>query len=370
VNQSSQAVLASGAKTSPISPSVKVTDANGNAVANVTVTVQVTGGGSVQRTSPKTNGVGVASAGTWTLGSKFGTQTVTMSVSGLPAVLFSVTTVGTYAIDVRYVGTPPSAAIQTAFADAALRMSQVITKQLTPLNAEGDDASDLCDHPGLPTFHETVQNLVIFAEITPIDGAGGILGQSGPCAVRTSTSLPFVGIMQFDSADLETMVANGLVNDVILHEMNHVVGYGTLWDGSPFPTMLLQNVGTANPIFLGSSARTQYVSVGGTSSAGVPVEGGNIDGTSNSHWRETVFGDELMTGFLSGTIRPYSKVSIASLADLGYTVSLDTADPFFLSPGGSLRIGPPPAIQFSGAELLHRPKYKVDEATGKKHRMQ
>ena len=56
---------------------------------------------------------------------------------------------------------------------------------------------------------------------------------------------------------------------------------------------------------------------------------GGLDG----HWRESVFGDELMTPTISvnaQTAQPLSKVTIASLADLGYRVDLTQADSFSL----------------------------------------
>ena len=35
--------------------------------------------------------------------------------------------------------------------------------------------------------------------------------------------------MSFDTADLARMEADGSLTDVILHEMGHVLGFGTLW---------------------------------------------------------------------------------------------------------------------------------------------
>jgi hypothetical protein len=59
-------------------------------------------------------------------------------------------------------------------------------------------------------------------------------------------------------------------------------------------------------------------------------------GTVNSHWRDDVFDPELMTGFLSVGPNPLSAISVRSLQDLGYTVSVAGADPFTLTP--ALRI--------------------------------
>jgi hypothetical protein len=75
-----------GTQVSP-SPSVIVTDAEGNPVGGVQVTFAVTaGGGSTAPSSPATrttNGSGVAALTSWTLGSAVGTNTLTATASGL-----------------------------------------------------------------------------------------------------------------------------------------------------------------------------------------------------------------------------------------------------------------------------------------------
>ena len=43
-----------------------------------------------------------------------------------------------------------------------------------------------------------------------------------------------------------------------------------------------------------------------------------------------MFGDELLTGFISGGVRPLSRLSIASFEDIGYEVDYSGADPFDL----------------------------------------
>jgi hypothetical protein len=59
----------------------------------------------------------------------------------------------------------------------------------------------------------------------------------------------------------------------------------------------------------------------------VPVEGTGGPGTADSHWRESVFANELMTGFIGGNNNPLSKVTSRSLLDLGYAIDDATADP-------------------------------------------
>jgi hypothetical protein len=133
--------------------------------------------------------------------------------------------------------------------------------------------------------------------------------------------------MSFDTADLAQMEANGTLRDVITHEMGHVIGIGTVWRRKS----LLNGAGTTDPRFTGTQATAEYKMLGGTGSgAGVPVENTGGPGTADSHWRETIFRNELMSGFISGTGNPISRMTVGSLADLGYQVDLDAAEPYQL----------------------------------------
>lgn len=57
------------------------------------------------------------------------------------------------------------------------------------------------------------------------------------------------------------------------------------------------------------------------------MEAGGGSGTRDSHWRESVFTSELMTGWASGGLQ-MSRVTIGSLADIGYIVNMNAADAF------------------------------------------
>jgi hypothetical protein len=59
----------------------------------------------------------------------------------------------------------------------------------------------------------------------------------------------------------------------------------------------------------------------------IPVANTGGGGTANSHWRETTFEDELMTGYASGAM-PVSVMTIKSLRDLGYTVDESKAESY------------------------------------------
>jgi hypothetical protein len=62
----------------------------------------------------------------------------------------------------------------------------------------------------------------------------------------------------------------------------------------------------------------------------VPVEATGGEGTRDSHWRETVFANELMSGFVESKGNPLSRMTVASLQDLGYRVNLAAAEPYSL----------------------------------------
>ena len=133
--------------------------------------------------------------------------------------------------------------------------------------------------------------------------------------------------MSFDTADLDRMESDGTLEDVILHEMAHVLGFGTLWESMG----LIADSGSINPTFIGADAMAEYGRLTNRPDpAPVPVANTGGAGTRDGHWREAVFGDELLTGFLSGRTRPLSKVSIAAFEDMGYQVDRNAADPYNL----------------------------------------
>mmetsp|Transcript_13861 Transcript_13861/g.18106 ORF Transcript_13861/g.18106 Transcript_13861/m.18106 type:complete len:310 (-) Transcript_13861:1554-2483(-) len=187
---------------------------------------------------------------------------------------------------------------------------------------------------------ETINGLLIVAEVIPIDKEGGVLGQAAPCvAVRDNTGqklLPRAGFMQFDIDDFDALVDNGSINAVIRHEMGHVLGIGSLWQA--WGNNLVQNpcpfIGdcTTDPSYTGSNGIEGFNSLGGSGQLDVADQGGG--GTRNAHWREATFQGELMTGFLSGGNQA-SIMTLQSMIDLGYIVNLDAAEDYTI-PGTSL----------------------------------
>ena len=220
-----------------------------------------------------------------------------------------------YKIEVRFLGGLTTSQ-KNAFKSAANRWTKIIV---------GDVPSVLVDG-------EVIDDLLILAQGVAIDGAGGILGQAGPTHLRPTSAganafLPAKGIMSFDSADLAQMQANGTLLDVITHEMGHVIGIGTIWTSKG----LLVGASTTNPTFKGTNAKKEYGILKGTGPVAVPVENTGGPGTKNGHWRESIFKNELMSGFIAGQNNPLSKVTAASLKDLGYVVDMNAAEAYTLA---------------------------------------
>ena len=175
-------------------------------------------------------------------------------------------------------------------------------------------------------------------EVLPIDGDRGSLAFGGPCLIRNSSTLPVVGRIRIDEADLGRMESNGTLEAVILHEMAHVLGLGTeLW---PLAGLLrdasLPPVNGLDPHFIGPRAVAAFDSAGGTDYAGakVPVADVGGVGSQDSHWRESVMQTELMTPVVIPGTNPLSIVTLASLADLGYAIDPDGVDSYTVPTAG------------------------------------
>lgn len=173
---------------------------------------------------------------------------------------------------------------------------------------------------------EGIPVLQISVGIKPLDKVGGILGQAGPTRLGYDR-LPDRGMMEFDLWDVSEMQKNGSLFSVIKHEMAHVLGFGTLWKFAG----LLMGAGTPNPTYGGQKAIEEYSKlVGSGDMRPIPVANTGGGGTREAHWRESVFQNELMSGFLNAGNNPMSRMTIASLEDLGYKVQYNVADKYSL----------------------------------------
>jgi hypothetical protein len=152
--------------------------------------------------------------------------------------------------------------------------------------------------------------------------------------------------MTFDTADLNTMVGNGIFETVIRHEIGHVLGFGSLWT---YNNVYLQGTGQ----YTGEAALAAFrIEFNQPQANYVPVELDGGAGTANGHWNMGIFlgsaetadsrddpgdaivytsvnnglslDDELMTGYLTGDAW-FSNTTLQSFYDIGYEVAFDIA---------------------------------------------
>lgn len=326
------------------SPSVTVTS-NGAPMPGVTVTFAAgSGGGSVTGGTAVTDANGIATVGSWTMGSTLGVNTLTASVSGANVTGSPVTFVASgcsgvgsgYRITLCFTADMTTAQ-KNAFTSAAARWESIITGDQpdVQLSATNLQAGVSCGGRafGMPAG-TIIDDIVIFATIEPIDGPGAVLGSASPCLIRNSNSLTIAGSMRFDVADMDAFASQ--LDRIILHEMGHVLGIGSLWTLTTFN--FLQNPSSTGNVqdtyYSGANGRAGFNSIGGSTYTGgqkVPVDNNGGPGTVNSHWRENVLQNELMTGFLNSGTNPLSAVTVGALQDLGYVVNAAAADPFSLT---------------------------------------
>lgn len=274
-----------------------------------------------------------------------------------------------FQITLRFINTP-TADQRAQFETAARRWQSLIHGDVFPVAGLIPPNACGADFP-LPAFDGVIDDIMINVLLQPIDGPGNILGAAGACLVRTNDWLPVYGLMFFDTADLDFLEGLGLLDEVIVHEMGHVLGFsGGIFN---LQRSLLANPNTVDPRFLGRHAIAQYTALGGKGT--VPIEGLPCGlGTRNSHWDERTFFNELMTGFLnaasSNFLNPMSPMTAAAMRDLGYKAvpqgekyALPTGavnDPCPVPAAASAAVAETDGIDIGSREILIDPLMRIE----------
>ncbi len=181
------------------------------------------------------------------------------------------------------------------------------------------------------TIGSQLTTLRINASVVTIDGAGGTLGSAGTdqyAIDQQSFRLATDGTMEFDVADVSSLVSSGIFDDVILHEMAHVMGFGTMWN---LNNVYIDGSGKFTGAVATSFWQSEFGQIGNPD-----VELGGGPGTRDGHWNENEGGVgftnirdplgrdmryELMTGWLNNDSQgsPFiSNMTLGSFFDIGY----------------------------------------------------
>ena len=171
----------------------------------------------------------------------------------------------------------------------------------------------------------TVDDHVMGVHVTPIDGKGGFLAVATYCFAQHDGT-PLISAALIDEDDLEQILDEDVLIPIMFHEMGHGLGFPDHW----FNHDLVDTLDASDPHFEGELAIEAFDDAGGDDYDGgekVPIQRRTF-----GHWRESVFGDEIMSPAvdLENDELPVSAITLQSFADIGYTVDVSQADDYEL----------------------------------------
>ena len=195
---------------------LRVLDRYGNPVSGIGIDLSVAkGGGEVAPASTITDDNGVAAGISWRLGRFGGSQQLIATAGSLRAEI-AARIRSEFSPEIRFVGPVVNPQVQAAFAAAVDRLQASIVGDVSNVPVLNFDVSR-CGIQGVGAVNETVDDLIVFAMVVPIDGVGKVLASAGPCILRTQSGFPLIGLMRFDSDDIESLSSNGRLPSLVLH---------------------------------------------------------------------------------------------------------------------------------------------------------
>ena len=331
-------------------------------------------------------------------GTARGTTTVTVTATdpaGLEAesaftVAVARANIGSYDIELISV-TPMSESHAAAFRDAAEKWMAVLADTELPDMPVSADTPTGCWDLTSDRRVDSVDDLLLVVSVREIDGSGGTLASAGSCMLRVGSELPWMGAIEFDEADLNSIAEDGGVEEVVRHEMAHTLGFSRFfWDrfdllANPTLTWLiftwLHSPGE-DTHFAGSLALAAFDEAGGASYTDgdkVPIENCRGAGSGDSHWREYYWSDELRDGdcregevllggelmspvYNRGVPSKLSRITLQALADMGYAVDLRQAEAYSLPTAGQMRAFDPARMILYGDDAAKGPVTLYDRS--------
>lgn len=187
--------------------------------------------------------------------------------------------------------------------------SSALTEAVT--NA-ADYLSDLIQND---TALDSSADLTIDIALLDIDGENGVLGSSTVTDTWGDSYTPSESLIEFDAADASSYLEQGLWDDIVLHEMIHSLGFGTVWQNEGSVEVTTDENGETVAEYTGESASALEPTAADTPV--VETDGGT--GTAYGHWDEETHDNELMTGTIDES-NYISEMTYGALEDLGYEI--------------------------------------------------
>ncbi len=239
-------------------------------------------------------------------------------------------------LDVVFVGSAP-AAHRTAFETAAARWRRIVRTSLPDVDFSTQPVPAGQCLPGQPRVADTVDDLRVYVDLRSIDGAGGTLALARTCTYRLASGLPVLSAITLDTDDLDVR-SSAQTERTAMHEFAHALGFGTRWYGHSlirYPSLDADGEPvepSPDTHFTGALAIAAFDAAGGTAFRDpVPLENTGGSGSRDGHWRESVFGSELLSPSVApGQLQPLSAITIQALADMGYEADVSRAEAYAL----------------------------------------
>jgi hypothetical protein len=180
---------------------------------------------------------------------------------------------------------------QLPYADAMLAYQYAVEHWQSII--VGDKASvgtaDFADDGCAASYPDVIDDMHICGRDATIDGLGGILGSANINYVRSTDGTPIAGTMEFDKDDVAAMINDGTYYTVIVHEMGHILGLGSLWQQNN----LVVSDGNGGFVYTGANAIDVWKNTWQCTTDFPPVETDGGSGTAGAHWEEECMVNEV-----------------------------------------------------------------------------
>ena len=161
-----------------------------------------------------------------------------------------------------------------------------------------------------------VDDLYIAIIVGDIDGPGGTFAEAIQTRTRNAAGRQEViaGRIRLDPEDIQNAFDSGIFEDLLVHEIGHVLGLGLLWNN---------NLNGTN--YIGTNGLQAWRDIGCTGN--LPLQ----SASDKNHWNEACLHSEIMTPLLQFNRKNrLSNITMGALEDLGLPVNRAEADPFGL----------------------------------------
>ncbi len=316
-----------------VAPSVRVTDASGNAVSGTSVTFAVaTGGGSLTGGTTTTNASGIATVGSWTLGNAIGANTLTATSAGLAGSPVTFTATGTPgAGSLLSITTQPSANANNGVALAQQPVIQLRDALNNPVSLPGVVVTASVASGGGSVSGGTTAT-------TDVNGTATFSGLVLNGLVGTKTlSFSATGVTGVTSASI-TLAAGAAVKLAVVTNVGSTLVNGALF--SPQPVVRLQDAGGNNVSTAGVQVTASLIGSGAVLGGTLNQNTGAAGSATYSTLRLTGTVGSYSLAFNSAGLTGVTMGPISLLTGPAATLALDAGDGQTAPAGTAVSVAP------------------------------